>query len=113
MSTVPLEWLPVKPKPVPVPPELRPQAGKVKPNLALKPDKLTKDCTPAEFRNWSARFEADYTSSNIDKATIEEQHKYIRACLDTTMDSLLLAHLDAAMPILGQGGCMEVLRREH
>eukprot|EP00095_Tigriopus_kingsejongensis_P006217 maker-scaffold666_size115941-snap-gene-0.10 protein:Tk06217 transcript:maker-scaffold666_size115941-snap-gene-0.10-mRNA-1 annotation:"AGAP001242-PA" len=64
----------------PVPAAYAPPAPRItKPNEALKPQSLTRDNTPVEFRFWIEKFPAYYTTSRMELATIPEQQAYFRS----------------------------------
>ena len=42
----------------------------------LKPDRLKMDFTPVEFRKWKARITTFFEVSNLQQATMKEQHGY-------------------------------------
>ena len=49
---------------------------------ALRPAKLTKDASPAEFRVWRQQFKAYFETSNLDLATPTQQAAYVKVLLD-------------------------------
>ena len=101
-------------------PAIPPQAGgqpgaRVKVNDSLKPKPLTRDNTPAEFRSWCRKFRAFYTTSGLDKYTIEEQQAYLNVCLDVSLETKIRDKVDRTTPIFGNRGqdsCIQVLEEE-
>jgi hypothetical protein len=57
----------------PAPPARAPSAPQYKVQTALQPDKLTREATPSEMRSWVRNFRAFYSTSNLDRATLEYQ----------------------------------------
>lgn len=72
--------------------------GHMKPNEALRPEKLTKDFTPAEFRAWKDRFHAYFTTSGMSTCSISEQQAYFRNCLDPSLEVRIQHKLRPEMP---------------
>ena len=48
----------------------------------LKPDRLKMDFTPVEFRKWKAQITKFFEASNLQHASMKEQHGYLHMCLD-------------------------------
>ena len=47
----------------------------------LRPDRLTRDCTPIEFQSWTEEFRLYYSASGIDKIPLGEQPEHFCRCL--------------------------------
>jgi hypothetical protein len=55
-----------------------------KPNDVLKPDKLTAEHTPVDYKVWRERFDVYYSSSVMSAASVREQQAYLFACVDVS-----------------------------
>ena len=68
-----------------------PGAGGALPRIndSLKPDKLTKEWQPREFRGWRDQFRVFYEASSLSKYPLSVQHGYFRGCLDTDLQARL------------------------
>jgi len=99
--------------PAPPPAPAAPPAT-YKPNEALRPKPLLRDSTPVEMRVWAERFKAFYLASKLDRAPIEEQHAYFKACLEDQLADRLSALIQPASPVLKhhnnrEKSCMDLL----
>lgn len=71
----------------------------IKPNTALKPEKLTRDHTPVEFRVWRNAFNAYYASSRMDASDLLTQRAYFYASLDSPLVAAVEAQVQEGTPI--------------
>jgi len=82
-------------------------------NDALKPPQLSLDTTPTELRSWISKWRAFYTTSHLDRQSLDVQQQYFLNFLDADLHLRLSAILDPAMPIFGDAGsCISHLREE-
>ena len=81
---------------------------------ALRPDKLGKEATPVELRQWIARIKAFFSASGLDKCDINEQKAHFRACLESKLEAKLTLKIDNALEVLQEvdTSCLNVLRKE-
>ena len=79
---------------------------------ALKPDKLTRENTPAELSSWARRFRSFYSMSHLDMAEIRDQQAFLYQCLDTDLEIYLRQQVDENTPIFGDNGCIAVLEEK-
>ena len=70
-----------------------------KSNSALKPQRLTRDATPVEFKVWKAQYRAYYDGSHMRKSSMAEQHFYLKNCLDTYLTAKLDTHINELTPV--------------
>ena len=75
-------------------------------NAELRPEKLTVQMTPCEFRTWMDRFGAYYSTSDMDVNTVVEQQAYLFACLEPVIERKIKEFIDAQTPVYGPNGCM-------
>ena len=47
------------------------------PNTTLKPDKLTLENSPIEYKHWTKRFRAFYQTSQLQKLGVQDQPEYL------------------------------------
>lgn len=73
----------------------------IRPNTALKPDKLSRDNTPVEYRVWRNAFNAYYTSSRMDASDLVTQRAYLYASLDSPLAAALEALVQVGTPVYG------------
>jgi hypothetical protein len=86
-----------------------------KPNEVLKPDKLTGDHSPVDFKCWKGRFDVYYTSSVMAAASTREQQAYLFACVDVDLDKKIRPYVLPNTPVYStptERGCMEMLEDE-
>jgi hypothetical protein len=86
-----------------------------KPNEVLKPDKLTGDHSPVDFKCWKGRFDVYYTSSVMAAASTREQQAYLFACVDVDLDKKIRPYVLPNTPVYStptERGCMEMLEEE-
>ena len=87
--------------------------GPPKPNTTLKPDKLTLDYTPVEFKHWCKRFRAFYRTSQLHKLHVLDQREYLNECLDASLAGIMDVKAPDALAILSDDGpeqtCMKIL----
>jgi hypothetical protein len=101
---------PVQP---PVPQPAAAVAVRPRVNDALKPDKLTRDFNPTEFRSWVRKFRAFYTTSHLERCTIEEQQCYFYAYIDVHLETKLKTVIRVTTPIFGDtDSCISALTEE-
>ena len=96
-----LSKIPDEPTPPPTTPSStnQPQAGKAKPNEALKPDELDLKASPAEVARWIQSFTTYYTSSKFDRASLNEQREYLRRCLSSELQDLVFERASQSTPV--------------
>ena len=80
---------------------------------ALKPDKLTKETTPVEFRIWHDRFVAYYDAANFQNLSIITQHAFVYALLDGYLTQILETKVTARTPVFGDAHSMMSFLREE
>jgi hypothetical protein len=88
-----------------------PRAGtSYKVQTALQPDKLTREATPAEMRLWVRRFRSFYSTSNLERAALEDQQAFFLSYLDAELDTTIREEINDATPVYGDvDSCMAVL----
>jgi len=79
---------------------------------SLRPDKLTLEFTPAEFRSWEAKFRAYYNTSEMDRLPNTSQQAYLFSCLGSALDAKLREIIDDNTTIFDRNGCMDIVRGE-
>ena len=80
------------------------------PNKLLAPAILTKDDTPEKMRNWVTDFTTFLQSG--DDLAIATQQAYFRRLIDDHLRRAVEPHIMPNTPVLGKGGCLEILRAE-
>jgi len=86
---------------------------RAKPNESLKPFTLTRDATPVQVRQWIDAFRAWYSSSSMDKCTLEEQHAYFKICLEQELVSRINSKITRDLPVFGEtDSCIAILKAE-
>ena len=94
-------------------PATAPAAGARKerpPNKQLAPTVLTKDDTPERMRNWVADFTTFLQSG--DAMEIATQQAYFRRLIDDHLRRAMEPHIMPNTPVIGKGGCLEILKNE-
>jgi hypothetical protein len=89
--------------------------GRCKAIDALRPQSLTAEFTPVEFRVWRSHFDAYYTASNFAAAPLAEQRAYFFRCLDGVLERRIRPFCLPATPIYNtplEKGCMGRLEDE-
>ena len=76
---------------------------------ALKPEKLTQEHNPVEFRSWRTQWRSFYNASRIDLLDLEDQQTYFKVSIDPNLYESVLQEIDRNTPIFGNGGCMELI----
>ena len=66
----------------------------------LKPDRLKMDFTPVEFRKWKAQITTFFKASNLQHASIKEQHGYFHVCLDANLTNHVNVNTTATPPVM-------------
>jgi hypothetical protein len=87
-----------------------------KPNDVLKPDKLTADHAPVDYKVWRERFDVYYSSSVMSAASVREQQAYLFACVDVSLDKRIRPYIFPTTPIYStptEKGCLEMLEDEY
>jgi hypothetical protein len=87
-----------------------------KPNDVLKPDKLTADHTPVDYKVWREQFDVYYSSSMMSAASVREQQAYLFACVDVSLDKRIRPYIFPTTPIYStptEKGCLEMLEDEY
>ena len=79
---------------------------------ALKPNTLTKDFNPVEFKAWSKRFRAYYATAGMENLNVQIQQSLWRALIDPNLDVKVATMITDRTPIFGNGGCMALLEQE-
>ena len=88
----------------PTSPPIPAQGGPInqcKPMDALRPDKLTKDTAPVNFKLWCNKFRAYYDASRFELLSEETQHAYVYALVDEYLTQVLREKLAHDTPIFG------------
>ncbi len=101
--------VPAAPAAIPV------MAPLVKPNEALKPERLAKEATPVLLHDWIKQFTAYYDSSRMNLASIGEQQAYFFACLDSSLGTRLRTKIADDLRIFGPAdvpSCIVTLKEE-
>jgi hypothetical protein len=75
--------------------------------LALKPEKLTRDSTPAELRSWIRKFRAFYSMSGLHEASIPDQQAFLFQCIDIDLETTLRQNINENTEIFGDDSCIE------
>ena len=71
-----------------------------KPNEALCPKKLSRDCTPVELNIWVESFKAYYVSGRLELASVGEQQAYFRACIEAPLVARISGRVTPDTPVL-------------
>ena len=58
------------------------------------------DFTPVEFRKWKAQVSTFFEASNLQHASMKEQHGYLHMCLDAKLTNHLNVNSTAANPVM-------------
>ncbi len=82
---------------------------KPRPVDSLRPQKLTKDATPADFRTWKAQFKAYFEASRFDRAPPAQQQAYLKVCLDAELADTITATVDEDA---GGVECLDIVCRD-
>ena len=80
------------------------------PNKFLAPAVLMKDDTPEKMRNWVTDFTTFLQSG--DALAVATQQEYFRCLIDHHLRRAMELHIMPNTPVLGKGGCLEILRTE-
>ena len=75
--------------------------GRAKPDLALRPERLTQDFTPDEFREWQELISSYFEASNFEAVSVTCQQQYLKACLNLTLKLRLSEKIDKRTPVFG------------
>ena len=78
-----------------------------RPNEALKPAILGLSNTPAQYRQWKLDFKTYYTSSQMDKCTLEEQKAYFFQLLEQNLALRLQPYIPIGMEIFNENGILQ------
>ncbi len=70
----------------------------------LKPPKLLKESNTTEMRCWVQKFRTFFSASKLALATVEEQHAYMRVCLDPALEAKFGGQIPARHAYLRGGG---------
>ena len=73
-----------------------------KPNTTLKPDKLTLENSPVEYKHWSKRFRAFYRTSQLEKLNVMDQREYFNECLDASLAGIMEVKAPDALRVLSE-----------
>ena len=97
-------------------PEQRPspenQETPPKPNGSLKPPQLQVDHTPEELRLWKDGLEAYFESGKLHNYSTKCQRQFLTNLLDHKMAKRLRSITGPDTPVLGPGGCVEIIEQE-
>ena len=55
----------------------------------MKPDKLTLENSPIEYKHWMKRFRAFYRTSQLEKHNVADQREYLNECLDASLAGIM------------------------
>jgi len=94
------------------PPTPAPNRAATKIIDSLKPDKLTEEHNPVEFRAWKDQWRSFFNASRLDLLDQEDQLQYFKICIDSNLYDNISSTIDRHTPIFGPGGCMEILSAE-
>lgn len=86
--------------------------GGLKVQMALKPEKLSRDNSPAELTSWARKFRAFYSMSGLDKVGVPNQQAFLFQCLDVDLEIHLRQHIDDTTTIFGDNGCISVIEKK-
>ena len=97
-----------------------PPRVQTKPCADLKPNKLVRSFTAADFRTWKRAFHDYYLASNMQVSNLQQQHAYLFSCMDSYMENKLRPQVkdeaDELYPIFTddatQPSCMSVIEEE-
>ena len=78
-----------------------PLVAQCKPIDALKPEKLSKESSPVEFKLWCQKFRAFYQASNFQVLAVETQQEYVYALIDQYLHQYLKSKVANDTPIFG------------
>ena len=81
-----------------------PPPARLKADTSLKPESLTPEFNPVQYRAWKQRFRAYYDSSHCDTSLITVQRAYLNTCLSPEVQAELDAVANAALPIYAPAG---------
>ena len=76
---------------------------------ALKPEKLTPEHNPVEFRSWRTQWRSFYNASRIDLLDLEDQQTYFKVSIDANLYESIMQDIDRTTTIFGNSGCMELI----
>ena len=93
-------------------PQPQPPSSTFKINESLKPFTLKKGHSPAEYEAWKRKFNVYYTSSKMDRCSLEEQQAYFLACLGPKLSNDLSLKIVDSTPVMGEDGCIDILSYE-
>jgi hypothetical protein len=71
----------------------------IKVRLDLKPDKLSTDASPAEFRSWREDFEVYFQSSRFAQGSDREQQRCLLTCLDDDLAEMIKQNVERERPV--------------
>jgi len=101
---------PPAPRPAPAVPVPGPLGSRVQADIALRPFTLPNDHTLVELRMWLLAFDAYYSSSNFDQASIKIQQQYLFACLDANLGHRIRLSIDVNTPIYGDVSVVQAIK---
>ena len=67
------------------------------------------DNNPMVFRSWSNQFKSFFNTSRLNLCEVQDQHAYLRTCLDPELEEKITDQLDDTTPVFGAGGCLEII----
>ena len=88
---------------------------KIKPNIPLRPERLSHEATPHEMRMWVEQFRSYYDTSNFAYDLLSSQHAYFKQCLGRTLRARMEARIRATDPMFARAGvrsCIKAIRDE-
>ena len=80
-----------------------------KANDTLKPDILSLDNSPLEFRQWKRKFRAFYDGSFLKNSTLAEQQSYVLNFVDADLNGHLLGHVAIDTEVWTDDGLVAIL----
>ena len=80
------------------------------PNKLLALPVLTKDDTPEKMRNWLLDFSTFLHSG--EGLSVASQQAYFRRLIDDHLRRAMEPHMLPQTPVVGKGGCLEMLEKE-
>jgi hypothetical protein len=71
----------------------------IKVRTDLKPEKLSAEATPVEFRNWKEDFEVYFESSKLSRGSPREQQRSLLTCLDDELADMIKQNVERDRPV--------------
>ncbi len=86
--------------------------GRGKINETLKPPQLTGDFTPVELRAWVKKLRAFWSSSSLDKYSVEEQQAHFRVLVSDKLFIRIEPKVAETTEIFSDDGCLSLIQEE-